>query len=173
MLVMTNFKSSCAALLFLALIAGCSKPEDKFVGKWDGKMDLSQEMMDMAEAAKAFLTPEQIKQMEDAQKMIADARVVLDLKDDGTYVMTTTGLNESHTVNGKWTLSEDGKTITAESWPMTEAEKKSAVDQGISAQIVEQLADEDLKCVVSEDMNTLTYVAETMGASLTIRFVRQ
>ena len=62
---MIRMKShSLIALLAVAALVGCGKPEDKFVGKYDGKLDMPQETLDQFKAAAiaAGATPAQVDQ---------------------------------------------------------------------------------------------------------------
>ncbi len=167
-------KKTCAFLVVVAVIAcGCSKPEDKFVAKWEGRLSLPQEVMDMMKAAASMATPEQQKQMADGEKQINDLRLNLDLQKGGKCTITTTGIDENETSNGAWSLSEDGKTLTIVQPKPTEAEKKAAMDKGVSASVIESLSEKNMDCVVSADMNTLTFKVAEMGVTLTITFVRK
>lgn len=121
---------SAALFVALLLIAGCGKPEDKFVGHYNGKMNISAQ----AEAKAAQAGP-QGQQILDAFK---NATFGLQLNQDKTYSLATTIMGKSDNISGTWTLtnnqivlqltnetgdargtpsklnpSDDGKTLTA------------------------------------------------------------
>ena len=43
--------SSLIALVLAVALIGCGKPEDKFIGKYDGKLDIPQETLDQIKVA--------------------------------------------------------------------------------------------------------------------------
>ena len=87
-------RSLLAVTLLATLLAGCGKPEDKFVGKWAGKVDLPQQMIDMMKA----LAPED--QKDKVEQDLKNVKVDLDLKKGGAYTVTT--------VSNGTTTTEDG-----------------------------------------------------------------
>ena len=117
-------------MLALAIAVGCGKPEDKFVGHYNGKMTISAQAQDKIKNSGA-----QGAQM--LQGMLA-ATLGLELKQDKTFALTTSMLGQSNVTNGTWSLdnsqitmqgtdasgaaqgtpsklnsSDDGKTLTA------------------------------------------------------------
>jgi len=112
---MENMKRCVASIIVvMALLAGCSKPEDKFVGKWDGKVELPKEFVAMMEGmAKAFASTSKDPNAKapDLQGELDKAKLELDLQKSGQYVLTTTSTKGTTTESGTWKLSEDGKTI--------------------------------------------------------------
>ena len=116
--------------LTLLLLAGCGKPEDKLVGHYNGKMNLSPQTQTKMKAAGA--------QGDQLLQGMMGATFGLDMKQDKTYSLTTTMMGQSNVISGSWKLdnnqivlqmtnptgnaqgtpsnltpSEDGKTLTA------------------------------------------------------------
>jgi hypothetical protein len=114
---MRNLAILAAAIL---LTAGCGKPENKFVGTWDGTMELPPEAVEMmkglaesiAKSSGKSLTEADRKAMEEGMASMKDMKLILDLKDDGTCTMTSNHPGQGEATNGTWQLSEDQKSIT-------------------------------------------------------------
>jgi len=119
------------SILALAIAVGCGKPEDKFVGHYNGKMAISTQAQDKLKNT-GGAQGEQL-----LQGMLA-ATLGLELKKDKTFALTTSMLGQSNVTNGTWSLdnsqiimqgtdasgaaqgtpsklnpSDDGKTLTA------------------------------------------------------------
>lgn len=92
---MSRFRLLVPFLAALAiLIAGCAKPEAKFVGNWVGKQQLDQKTLDaINNAAK---TPQERAAIQARQNM----QMNLSLNKDKTATMGMTGSNA--TLNGNW-----------------------------------------------------------------------
>ena len=88
------------ALLALALlIAGCAKPEDKYVGTYTGKTQLSQKTLDLI-----------AKQPKAEQDQIINATVKLELKQDKTATLTPSG--QSAGTSGSWSVQNGEVSIS-------------------------------------------------------------
>ena len=85
-------------LAALALVVvGCSKPEDKFVGHYNGKVELGAETKQKI----AALPPEAKKQ---AESNFQNIKVDLDLRQDKSYTFNLTIPSASFSVTGVWEL---------------------------------------------------------------------
>ena len=152
------------ALVAAALIAGCGKPEDKFVGKWNGKVELPQAAIDMI---KAF-TPE--AERGKVEQDIKDTKIELDLKKDRTYTITTTASGKTDSQNGTWTLDKEGKTVTLSAPKLSEDAKSKAKAAGATDAMIQEGEGKSMAYTVSTDKRTLTHTEEQMGMSITMTF---
>lgn len=151
-----------ASLVFL-LIAGCSKPEDKFVGKWDGKIEMPQEALDMIKGmASTMLPADQKGKIEEFEKFVKDGRLELDLQAEGKARLTSINPDgEDMAQEATWKLAEDGKTLS-----VTVA--RSAATPGAMGSV-----SRDLNLSVSEDNRKLSIVQSDGGLSMTISFAKR
>jgi hypothetical protein len=157
-----------AAIALVAIaLAGCSKPEDKFVGKWDGKVDVPQEAIDMI---KAF-SPNEAPKIETE---IKGTKVELDLAKDGKYTVTTTPLSgKPSSVSGTWTLSEDGKTLTMSGPQLSEDAKAKAKAAGATDAQIKQGEGQSTAYTVGEDAKTLTADLQQLGMTIKVAFTKR
>ncbi len=100
--------SRCLKLVPFVLIAalvGCSKPESKFVGHYDAKIEVDQALRDKVAAA----GPQATAMLE---QQLGAAQGSLNLFGDGTYSGRQSGTSKGNRgiSSGKWT--ESGGTIT-------------------------------------------------------------
>ena len=108
-------------LLVAAIAAGCSKPEDKFVGHYTGKMVLSQKAL--AELDKAGPMASGLK--EQLEKLTMD----LELKADKTFSVTASGSTMgSGSTTGTWVLTDGAVVISPTS--AASAGKQTAITGG-------------------------------------------
>ena len=156
-----------AIIAALLLLVGCGKPEDKFVGTWDGKIEIPPEavaamnkmMEDMAKATGQKVTDADRQEMEKALTGAKNVKPTLDLKEDGTCILTSEADGKTGTTSGKWVLSEDKKSITVTIQPQMGA---AAVP-----------TNQDLVFVVGEDGKTMSYEDEQMGVKSKLSFTKR
>jgi ABC-type Na+ efflux pump permease subunit len=149
------------------LLVGCSKPEDKFVGNWAGKVEFPKEAMD---TLKAMLPPADFAK---AEKDIKEAKIDLELKKDKSYSITSVTENKPSTVTGTWTLSEDAKTLTLSGPKLGDEAKAAAKKAGATdAQIAESEA-KSTTYTVSEDGKSMSTTEAQMGFEITISFSKK
>jgi len=95
------------ALLAVALVIGCSKPEAKYVGTYTGKLQISQASKDKLAklGAQAAMVEQQIEK----------ATINLNLKDDMTYTVSASGVPASANSSdeGKWAFADNQITLTS------------------------------------------------------------
>ena len=106
-----------ALALAALLMAGCSKPEDKFVGHYTGKVQITPQ----AEKALSAL-PKQAQAQTRSQ--LQSLNVALDLKKDKAYTVSMSLPDGAYTGTGTWSLTDNkislvtqtetsnGKTVT-------------------------------------------------------------
>lgn len=95
-----RLRTSFVLFLAVALVAaGCGKPEDKFIGKYTGKTEISAaaaERLDKAGAIGAQL-----------KEMMSKIKLDLELKKDKTYTIATTIQERPINTSGTWSLEEN------------------------------------------------------------------
>ena len=95
------------ALLVFALVVGCSKPEQKYVGTYTGKLQISQASKDKLAklGAQAAMVEQQIEK----------ATFNLNLKDDMTYTVSASGVpaTAESSDEGKWAFADNQITLTS------------------------------------------------------------
>jgi hypothetical protein len=156
-----------AIIAVALLLVGCGKPEDKFVGMWDGKVEIPPEavaamnkmMDDMAKATGQKVTDADRKEMEKALNGAKDVKPTLDLKEDGTCVLSSEGAGRSETANGKWQLSEDKKSITV-TVQSTAASAAAPMNQ-------------DIVFIIGDDGKTMTFEDNQMGMKTKLTFTKR
>lgn len=159
-------RTAAIALLAAALLTGCGKPEDKFVGNWDGKLDVPQASIDQIE-----------KQMPGAGAMakaqIKDRSIALELKRDGTYALAAKTGAQTDNVTGTWTLAEDGKSIHMSAPEPDKATKDRMLKQGMTEEQLKPKESDAKDLKVSEDGKTLSVSESNMGISVTLTFTKK
>lgn len=100
-----NVRTALCAGLFALLLAGCSKPEDKLVGHYAGKINIS-------EQGKAQMAKLGAAQAAQAQKMLDSMTMDLELKKDKTYSMNAKGPMGANNENGTWAVADQKVTLT-------------------------------------------------------------
>lgn len=110
----TNFFQFFAFLALLALVSCKGNPKDLIAKKWD--LDISETKKNlMAEIEKVKKeNPEMGKLMEEGMKnfdkQAAEMKMSVEFRKDGTAETNFAGTKEE----GKWSISDDGKTLTME-----------------------------------------------------------
>lgn len=129
--------------------------EDRYVGVYDGQMEFPQEMLDMIRsiAERAGDDPD------NAIAEMMSPKMTMELKKDGvcTLVDSTGGVSDS--IDGTWSLSEDGTEITI------------VIEDAASANAMQ--GDEDMVFVISDDGKVLTFKQEEMGVEFKMTFTRR
>ncbi|MEX2242871.1 MAG: hypothetical protein WD716_03380 [Fimbriimonadaceae bacterium] len=95
-------------LLTLLVLCGCGKPESKFVGKYEGKVTMSNETLDEIMKIGKQLG----RSDEEIEKGISEARVGLELMNEGKATVWSSSDGKEERNAATWVLSEDEKTIT-------------------------------------------------------------
>jgi len=96
--MLRSYRILLPLLALMILIAGCGKPEDKFIGSYVGKQQLSQKAIDMInKSPMAAQLKDQIDKM----------AINLTLNKDKTAVLSATG--QKTTLSGTW--SYDNKQV--------------------------------------------------------------
>lgn len=144
------------ALIALALVAalmGCGKPEDKFVGKYDGKLEIPQESIDQikAFAGAAGATPAQIEQQ------IKSATFGMELMKEGKCRVWSASNGQESSNEATWTLNEQGNAITIKF-------KDPVAGTGV--------VPPDMALTASEDKKSLTFHQNQMGIKATVVYTR-
>ncbi|KKL45506.1 hypothetical protein LCGC14_2355010, partial [marine sediment metagenome] len=147
-------------LLALLLITGCGKPEDKFVGKYDGTLEMDQELIELMQAAASPDLPTNIAES------LKSATLELELKGDGTYAMISNSINGPSVQTGTWTLNLDGEVLTLSS-PVKDQRIKDMVGRmgGDSS--------DPIPFQISEDGRTLTFRGMQNGMSLGMTYTKK
>lgn len=153
----------CIALIAASLlVAGCGKPEDKFVGAYTGSVELSQETLDQMKAMAAQIGQNPDEWVKDPQSL----SMTLELQDEGVFSITSSSTQSQSTTNGKWTLSEDGKSITLSDIELTGDEEEQVARLGLDSSSLERTF------TVSEDGRSLSHTDTQMGMTGTVTFTR-
>ena len=98
-------KKFCIALTAISLLAvGCGSPEDKYVGKYTGRMEMSEQMVELMKGFAAMGGPEAQAKFEEE---IETDTFELELMSDGTYTTT----DDTSTESGTWRLDEESGRI--------------------------------------------------------------
>lgn len=136
-------KRICTLLVAATLLlAACGKPEDKFVGHYDGTMEMPQEMIDLMKS----MAPQFGEDPSEMEAKLSNLQIGMELRGDGTCSMTNESDGKTDLTEGTWTLNEEGTQITVQ---LTEAKKKASA-------LGMPTAGEDLVLDVSEDGKTLS-----------------
>ncbi|MCH8991969.1 MAG: hypothetical protein IIA44_09515, partial [Acidobacteria bacterium] len=149
-------RAATALILATLVIASCSKPEDKFVGHYDGELNIPQQMIDAMKAMASSFggNPEEV------EARIVDGKIGPELRGDGTCTMSGSSGGEGDSMDGTWTLNEEATQITLQ---LAEAEEKAS-EIGLPS------AGENLVLDVSEDGKTLSFGGRQMGMAVGTAF---
>lgn len=142
------------------LLAACGGPEGKFIGKYDGEIEIPQQMIDLM---KSFAE----MGGEDADAVIADmqnAKISMELKKDGVCTMTAVAGGETHTNDATWSLNEEGNEITI---------KIADGEDSIASSNMMPDSNTDLVFAVSNGGKVLTFEQEQMGMKFKMTFTRR
>lgn len=106
---MPRFLRSLWPLLALIAIAaaGCSKPEDAYVGHYTGKVTLSEKTLKLYGASAGKI-----------QDMISKSKLTLDLNKDKTFASGTDSPQGKSNTTGTWTVANNDIVLTATSATM-------------------------------------------------------
>ncbi len=163
-------------LLLAALIGGCSKPEDKFVGMWDGKMEYPPEYLEMMKGmmeglskgmkdGKGTTTPPSNLNVEELVAEMNNVKFELELKKDGACSMSTGANGQKFSQGGTWTLSEDGKSIAVKMGAVSSVEGKPISSTGgVSQEITYKIA---------EDNKSMVFEQDQMGIKMKMSFAKR
>ncbi len=98
-------KRLCTVIIAASLlIVGCGGPEAKYVGKYTGRIEMSEQMLNMMKAFAAMGGEEALASFEEEMK---NSTFELELNSDSTYTTTDKGKTES----GTWRLDEESGRI--------------------------------------------------------------
>ncbi|HXH59878.1 MAG TPA: hypothetical protein VNI20_00820 [Fimbriimonadaceae bacterium] len=157
----------CVALVLCsALLAGCAKPEAKFVGKWDGKATFPQKVIDLL---KAMVPADQQDKIEED---LTSGSISLELKKDMTYALVTSSKDRTDTTNGTWTLDKDGKNITLSAPKVTDADRKEGKAMGATDDMIDA-GNKPLVCSIGEGGKTMTYSETQAGFTVSVTFTKK
>lgn len=92
------------ALLIGVVVAGCSKPQDVYVGSYTGKLELSRESK-----KRLYKDPD----YQPYGEMWAKGALTLTLYKDGTFTSKATMRGYSEQVGGHWALEDNKVVITS------------------------------------------------------------
>ncbi len=155
-----------ALAIALALLAGCSKPEAKYVGKWTGKVEVPAASM---EKIKAQLGP----MAANIEEELAKLSMSLELKADGSYTMNTTAPG-SENVSGKWTLDSENRTVTLGKPEFTEDIKKKMKENGMTDDMIKEAeaASEQQVFKIAEGDKSMSMSQSQMGIDSSLTFTK-
>ncbi len=170
---MSRIRLLLPAIVAALLLIGCSKPEDQFVGKYTGSVEIPEEVVNLA---KQF-SPDQAATIDDA---INNPNLFLELKKDGIYTITSNGTS----TDGTWSLSEDQKSVTlvlseeAQQNAKDQVETMKAegdVDDSASSMLnsqLDSLVSDKMNYTISEDKTKLTLARQIAMFEIKIHFTR-
>lgn len=155
------------AIVAAALLVGCGKPQDKYVGMWEGTMEIPPEFAElmrsmaegMAKSTGQSMTAAEKKEMEDGIAALKDMKLTLDLKKDGTCTMGSNAPGQNGTTAGTWLLSEDKKSITL------------TMQQGDGATIGQM--NRAIVFVIGADGKSMTFEDNQMGMKTKLSFTKK
>lgn len=137
-----------------ALLVACGGPEAKFIGTYDGGMEMPQAMIDAMNAGAAASGV-------DPDEFVADvlnANMTMELKKDGVCIITSDLGGETNTQNVTWSLNDEGTEITLK---LADSEGSTANANMMSG------VNTDLVFVVSDDGKVLTSEDDQFGMKMT------
>ena len=129
--------------------------EDRYVGVYDGQMEFPQEMLDMIRSIAEGAGDDP----DDAIAEMLSPKITMELKKDGVCTLVDLTGGASDSIDGTWSLSEDGTEITI------------VIEDAASANAMQ--GDEDMVFVISDDGKVLTFKQEEMGVKFKMTFTRQ
>lgn len=145
----------CIALIVASLLtAGCSKPEDKYVGTYTGRVEMTDEMKKMMEGFASMGGDANFDFDAEMQK----SAFGLELRDDGTYTALD---NKNSNDEGTWRLDEEAGLI----YISKPADFNEGVDKGMGANPMAGMAAmgdslkdlNEIKLIISEDGTVLSF----------------
>jgi hypothetical protein len=162
--------ASILAVLALALV-GCGGPERRFVGTWDGSVDMSPEAI---EEVVNKLDPDNPHAATGMRAGLAAVTLTLELKKDRTYSLTTAFPGQApDVVTGKWRTDADGKTVTLDGAAMTPERVAEMRATGASDKDIAKLEGTVVTLSVSKDKKTLAGPASPFGIQLDYTFAKR
>ena len=142
------------------LVAACDKSRDKFVGQYDGEIDVSPETIELMRslALQNGMDPDEV------EAAMTGGKIALELRDDGTCTMTRTEDDKTGLTNGTWTLNDEGTQITVH----VVMDEETAAERGF-----ESAPSRDKVLDVSEDGKTLTLEETVLRRKVKTTFTRK
>ena len=154
-------KRTCTLLVIASLLlAACTKPEDKFVGHYDGKTAIPQETIDAMRAMASSMGADP----DEVEARLTNSQISMALRDDGTCTLIGESDGRSESMEGKWTLNKEGTQVTIQ---FTGLEEKAA-DMGLPTG-----PNQDMVLNVSEDGKTLSLEDAQIGLTFGMTFTRK
>jgi hypothetical protein len=153
--VMSRFFKIAGPLLALIAIAaaGCSKPEDAYIGHFTGKLTLSQKALD--QLSKMGTMGNSLKDQ------MTKATIDLELKKDKSFTMATdTHMGQTTTASGTWALANNQVVLTPS------AETSNGKTNAVPAKQTLKLNPSADKKTLIPDMSSLPGGADS-GTSIT------
>ena len=142
------------------LLAACDRPEDKFVGQYDGEIDMPQELI---EAVKLFAV-QNGDDPDEVEAGMTGGTIAMELRGNGTCTMTKTADDKTELTHGTWTLNDDGTKITIH----------IVMDEDTAALMdLPNVPSRDRVLDVSEDGKTLTLEESQLGRTVITTFTRK
>ena len=142
------------------LLVACSKPEDKFVGEYDGTIELPDGLI---EARKLFAL-QSGDDPDEVEAILTSGAIGMELRENGLCTMTTTYDEDSALTHGTWTLNDEGTQITVRIPIDDETAEARGLPSGSGRLRVLD---------VSEDGKTLTYEEERLNRTVVTTFTRK
>ncbi len=142
------------------VLAACDKPEDKFVGEYDGTIEVPPGLI---EAMKLFAI-QRGSNPDDVEAAMTSGTLAMELRGNGSCTMTTTFDEDSALTDGTWTLNDEGTQITVRIPIDDETAEARDLPSGSGRLRVLD---------VSEDGKTLTYEEERLNRTVVTTFTRK
>ena len=142
------------------LLAACDKPEDKFVGQYDGTIDIPQELIEVMKSMVSQMGGDP----DEVEAGMTGGKIAMELRGDGTCTMTKTADDNTELTDGTWTLNDEGTQITVH----IAMDEEAAAEMGLPSG-----SGRDRVLDVSEDGKTLTFEETQLGRTVKTTFTRK
>ena len=97
-----------AVLAASLMLAGCDGPEDKFVGQYEGTVDMPQDLVELLKS----LAIQNGDDPDEVEAGLTGGKLAMELRDDGTCTMIKTADDKTELTACTWTLNREGTQIT-------------------------------------------------------------
>lgn len=147
--------------------AGARIDASSLAGQYVGTIEIPDHLLD---SMRQQGTEEQIKEFE---KQLKSAKIELDLKADGTYVISSNAMGAKTTETGKWTYDPKNNTVTIKK-PDVSAETRARLkERGMTDAQIDESQNRPVIAKVSDDGRSITYTGNGSGPGFVVTFTKK
>ena len=143
-------------------------------GKYDGKIDVPQAAVDTALAKVPPANRAQAEAfMNQMLTSIKNAKIMIELAKDGTYVATTTTDGKTETEKGKWSLDVAKGTVDIKSPELSQERIAMMKQQGATPEVIAQAQNATETAKIEDGGRRLVMSNTQEGVTVTVTFTKR